>query len=139
MIKGAGFYGNNFGAGRRVVMVHPRDIAAVAAEELQKLAFTGQGVRYIAGDERTSAEIASVLGAAVGKPGLPYVDFKDEDTLKGMLQAGLPEEIARNFVEMGAAIRSGEMQADYERHKPVLSPTKLEDFAKEFAAAYGQG
>ena len=53
-----------------------------------------------------------------------------------MLQAGLPRELATNFVEMGAAIASGEMSSDYYRHKPALSPIKLEDFAREFAAAY---
>jgi uncharacterized protein YbjT (DUF2867 family) len=138
MIKGAGFYGNNYGPSRRIVMVHPRDIAAVAAEALLKPDFTGQGFRFIAGDERTSLEIASVLGAAIGKADLPYVEFRDEDALQGMLQAGVSEEVARNFTEMGAAVRNGEMFAVYERNKPRLSPTKLEDFAKEFAEAYGR-
>jgi uncharacterized protein YbjT (DUF2867 family) len=132
MIKHAGFYGNNFGTSRKVIMVYPADIAAVAAEDLLKLSFTGHSVRYIASDERTSPEIAATLGAAIGKPDLPYMEFNDEDTFKGMIQAGLSEEVARNYTEMGAAIRSGRMFEDYEKHKPVLSPTKLESFAKEF-------
>ena len=41
-----------------------------------------------------------------------------------------------NYVGMGSAMASGEMAADYLAHKPALSPAKLEDFAKEFAAAY---
>jgi len=138
MIKSTGYYGNNYGAGRRIVMAHHRDIAAIAAQELQKLDFTGHRVQYIASDERTSEEIVSVLGAAVDMPGLRYVAFNDEEFLQGILQTGLSKELARNFVEFGMAIRSGEMFTDYERHRPVLSPTKLEDFAKEFAQVYRQ-
>jgi len=136
LIKQAGIYGNNYGPDRKIVLVHPRDIAAVAAEELLKLDFAPGSVRYIAGDERTSKEIASVLGAAIGKPALPYVEFSDEDNIKGMVGAGLSQEAAENYTEMGASIRNGVMFADYQKHRPVLSTTKLEDFAKEFAAAF---
>lgn len=136
LIKHAGILGNNFGADRKIVMVDPKDIAAVAAEELLNLSFTGKTIRYIASDERSSKAIAAVLGAAIGKPELPYVEFTDEQNLEGIIGAGVPAELARNFVEMGTAIRSGEMFADYLKHKPALSPTKLEDFAKEFAVAY---
>lgn len=136
LIKKAGIYGNNFGPDTKVILVHPRDIAAAAAEELLNPRFKGSSVRYIAGDERTSKEIAAVLGAAIGKPELPYVPFSDEDTVKGIMGAGLPEEAAVNYAEMGAAIRSGIMFADYQKHRPTLSPTKLEDFARDFAAAY---
>ncbi|HVU98062.1 MAG TPA: NAD(P)H-binding protein [Puia sp.] len=136
LIKQAGIYGNNFGPDRKIVMVHPRDIAAVAAEELLHLSFKGVSVRYIAGDERNSRDIAAVLGAAIGKPELPYVPFSDEDTEKGMIAAGLPEEVAKNYTEMGVAARTGIMFEDYQKHRPALSPTQLEDFAKEFAAVY---
>jgi uncharacterized protein YbjT (DUF2867 family) len=139
MIKTAGFYGNNFGGDATVTLTHPNDIAETAAAELLTLNFTGKSIRYIVSDERTSREIAAVLGAAIGKPGLPYVEFRDEDALKGAVQAGLPEEVASNYVEMGSALRSGEMIADYKKHPMALSKTKLEDFAKEFAVAYAAG
>ncbi|GGA98382.1 NAD(P)H-binding protein [Puia dinghuensis] len=138
MIKQGGIYGNNYGADVPLTLVHPRDIAAVAAEELLSLAFQGSSVRYVASDERTSKDIAAVIGAAVGKPGLPYVEFGDEDTRKGLLGAGLSEEVVRNYTEMGVAARTGLMFADYKKHRPQLSPTKLEDFAKEFAVAFAQ-
>jgi uncharacterized protein YbjT (DUF2867 family) len=138
LIKQAGIYGNNYGPDRKLILAHPRDIAAVAAEELLKPDFKGISVRYIAGDERTSKDIAAVLGAAIGKPDLPYVPFSDEDTVKGLLAAGLSEEVAKNYTEMGVAIRTGSMFEDYQKHRPALSPTKLEDFAKEFAGAYNR-
>ena len=136
MIKQGGFYGNNYSAGRKLFLVAPADIAEVAAEELLGLSFTGKSVRYIVSDELTSAEVTSILGAAIGKPDLPYVEFGDEDALKGMLQAGLPEDIARNFVEMGRVTRNGEMYADYVKQPVKLSQTKFRDFAPVFAAAY---
>lgn len=139
MIRYAGIYGNNFGADATVVLTHPRDIAAVAAEELSTGNFTGKTVRYIASDEKNSKEIAAALGAAIGNPNLPYVAFSDEDFFNGAVKAGLSEEAARNYTEMGDAIRSGEMFADYQQHKVPLGPTKLSDFAKEFAAAYSTG
>lgn len=136
MIKHAGILGNNFGADTPLPIVHPNDIADVAAEELLKLSFTGKGIRYIVSDETTSKEIASVLGAAIGKPGLPYVEFTDQQALDGTIKAGVPEEMARNFTEMGTAIRTGEMTSDYKKHPVKPGPTKLEDFAKEFAAVF---
>ncbi len=136
MIKGMGIMGGNYGEGTTLIMAHPNDIAAVAAEELQNTSSTGHSIRYIASDERSTTDIAKVLGTAIGKPEVPWVNFKDEDNYNGMLQAGLTEEVAKNYTEMGHAMATGQMAADYNNHKPTLSPTKLEDFAKEFAAAY---
>jgi len=74
---------------------------------------------------------------AVSKNDLPWVEFKDEDSLGGMLGAGLPQEVAKNYVEMGTAVRSGKMFTDFElQGKPVSGKTKLEDFAKVFAVVY---
>ncbi|MCF8449174.1 MAG: NAD(P)H-binding protein [Taibaiella sp.] len=136
MIKHMGIIGGNFGENTRMVLAHPNDIAVAAAEELLHPAFTGKTARYIASDERTTTDIAKVLGNAIGKPELPWVNFKNEDALGGMLQAGLSQEVAANYVEMGAAMASGEMSSDYETKKITLSPTRLETFAGEFAAAY---
>jgi uncharacterized protein YbjT (DUF2867 family) len=136
MIKGAGIYGNNYGADTSIVLTHPRDIAAAVAEELQNPGFKGSSVRYVASDERSSREITAVLGQAIGKPQLRYVPFSDEEQRQGLLKAGFREEIADGFVEMGVAIRTGLTYGDYRKHRPTPSPTRLEDFAKEFAAVY---
>jgi len=88
----------------------------------------------LASDDRTTGEIAAILGAAIGKPELQWVEFTDEQTLSGMMQGGLPEEMAKNFVEMGTAVRSGKLWEDYDLNKPIIaSKRKLEVFAKEFA------
>lgn len=136
MVKHMNIIGANYGEGTTLPLVHPADIAAAASEELLNPSFTGKSVRYVVSDERTTHDVAKVLGTAIGKPELPWVNFRDEDTIGGMVQAGLSQEVATNYAEMGSAMASGEMAADYLTNKPTLSPTKLEDFAKEFAAAY---
>lgn len=138
LVKGMGIMGANMGsADAKLVLTHTSDIAAAAAQELLSLSFTGSSVRYIASDERSTTEIAHVLGKAIGKENLPWVTFSDEQMKAGLLQAGLAEVFAQGYTEMGMALRSGEMEADYWRNKPeTLGSIKLEDFAKEFAAVY---
>lgn len=135
MIKHAGFMGGNFGD-TAFPIVHPADIAAAAAEELLNLSFTGHTVRYIAGAETTGAEIASTIGAAINKPDLHWVVFTDGQNIEGAIQGGLNEEVAKNYTEMGKAMRTGEMCEDFNKNKPAFSNIKLQDFAAEFAQAF---
>jgi len=138
LIKNAGIMGGNFTiASPKFPVGATSDIAEVVAEELLNLSFTGQSVRYIASDEIGTADVAVAIGKAIGKPDLPWISFSDADALNGMLQAGLPEEIAKNYVEMGAALNTGIMQSDYLAHRPAsFGKVKLNDFASAFAAAY---
>lgn len=139
MIKRLGFIGANYGGDDKIVMVDPRDIAAAAAEEIETPA-TDIHVRYVGSDERTANETAHILGAAIGKPDLKWVTFTSEQTQSGLEERGMPTHIAANYVELGAGIHSGELRQDYELHKPTaMGKVKLEDFAKEFAAAFKKG
>lgn len=135
MIKHAGILGGNYPAEGRMVMVHPADIADVAAETIQQN-FNGKKVQYVASDDISLAEATKLLGNAIGKPELPWVEFSDEQALDGMLQAGVPDDLARNFVEMGNAIKSGILFEDYDRNKPVISGRKFASFADEFASKF---
>jgi uncharacterized protein YbjT (DUF2867 family) len=136
LIKGMGIMGSNFGDGP-IALTHTSDIAEVAIQALANLDFTGFRVQYIASDERTGAEIARVLGAAVGKPETPWVVFPDEQNKQGLLQAGFDEEMAEEYTKMGKSLRDGRMQADYMENKPAFGKVKLEDFARnEFAPAF---
>jgi uncharacterized protein YbjT (DUF2867 family) len=139
MIKTAGFIGSNYGGDDKLVMVAPSDIAAAAAEEIERSA-TGRDVRYIASDDLTASEAAHILGAAIGKPDLQWMTFTDEQTQKGMEQSGIPAHVAALWVELGASIHSGVLRKDYDLHKPaIMGKVKLKDFAKEFAAAFNKG
>jgi uncharacterized protein YbjT (DUF2867 family) len=135
MIKQAGFIATNYGEDDRVVMVSPRDIAAAAAEELVTIK-DGKDIRYVASNERSCNEIASILGAAIGKPDLKWLRFTDEQTQQAMQKNGIPENVAALLTELNAAIRTGIIREDYDLHQPVFGNVKLEEFAKEFAGAF---
>lgn len=133
LIKNAGIIGGNYSAEVNIPLVHPKDIAKAAAEELVKHE-TGKNIRYIVSDARKASDFAKVLGASVEKPELPWVEFSDEDAFNGMLQAGLPQDMAELYTEMGRGMRTGIIQKDFLDHgAPVTGNTKLEDFAREFA------
>lgn len=139
MIKHMDIIGGNYGSGALLSLAHPTDIADVAAAEISDLSFKGKSIRYIVSDEKTTDEVAGILGSAIGKPDLKWIDFSDGDTLGALQQNGLPAEISKNYAEMGAAMRSGEMASEYNALKPLpLEKTKLEQFAPEFAAVYSQ-
>lgn len=138
MVKNMNIIGGNFGgADFKMLLADTNDIAEAAFEELSNLDFKGHAVRYIGSDERSTEDIAKTLGAVIGKPQLPWIIFNDEQAFGGMMQMGLPENAAKNYTEMGHAMHSGIMFEDYWKHHPAqLGKTKLEDFAKTFAAVY---
>lgn len=139
MVKNMNIIGSNFGGENfKIALADTDDIADVVFEELTRLEFTGHSIRYIASDVRTTDEIAKVIGTAVGKPGLPWVVFTDEQTFEGLLQAGLPEELARNLTELWHSVQTGKLMEEFRKNPPPLAKTKLEDFAKTFAFVYNQ-
>ena len=93
---------------------------------------------YVTSDDRTCAEVARVLGNAVGLPNLTWLTLTDEETRKGLEAAGVPPHAAANLVELGAAIHGGLLREDYDRHESVRGTVTLEEFAREFAANYNQ-
>ena len=135
-IKAEGFIAANYGADAKIPWVSPIDIAAVIAEEIAT-PFVGRKVRYVASEELTGNETASILGAAIGKPDLKWMIISNAQMLGGLESAGINPQIAAGLVEMYASLHSGLLAEDYYRNKPtVMGKVKLVDFAKEFAAAF---
>ena len=134
-IKSQGIIVSNYGGDEKEPWVSPTDIASVIAEEIET-PFNGRTIRYIASDEVSPNEVATILGEAIGKPDLKWVVVSDEQALNGMIAAGMNPEIAKGLMEMNAARRGGVLYEDYYKNKPSLSKTKLKDFAKNFAAVY---
>jgi len=135
LIKEHGRIAANFGGDDPLVLVSPLDIATAAAEELET-PLTGYTVRYVASEEMSCNQAARILGAAIGKPELPWVTLTDQQMQQSLEMAGLPPQLAGSIVTMQAAIHSGVVVEHYHRHRPVLGRVKLTDFAPEFAAAY---
>jgi len=125
----------NYGGEDRTVLVAPEDIASAVVEELQSLA-SGRNIRYVASEELTCNEVASILGEAIGKPGLQWELISDEQAKQNLEKAGLPPRSCKLLVELQAGHHKGLIAEDYYKHRPVLGRVKLKDFAKDFAAAF---
>lgn len=136
MIKREGVIAANWGAGQKLVWVSPADIAEAVTEELETPS-AKRKIRYVASDERTGDETASVLGEAIGKPDLKWVIVPNEQMRRGLVEAGMNPRIAAGLVEMYESMQNGSLMEDYYRHPPAeMGKVKLEDFAKEFAATF---
>ncbi|ASZ12127.1 NAD(P)H-binding protein [Chitinophaga pendula] len=135
MIRSAGFIGSVYGGEDRLTMVAPKDIAVAVAEELTKTDNI-KHIRYVASDDRTCREIAAVLGEAIGIPGLKWLVLPKEEVLRALKNNGMPEEFANKYVELGEAIHTGKLRADYDKHTPALGTVTLEAYAVEFAKVF---
>lgn len=135
MIKYTGRIALNYGDDDVVSMVAPADIATAVAEELED-AVRLNPVRYVASDELTCNQIASILGNAIGMPKLQWARISDEEAKNNLLNAGLSPAMAQSVADIQAAIRKGLLAEDYIHHKPVFGKVKMADFAQEFASAF---
>ena len=123
-------------------MVATQDIAAKAAELLGAETFANHAFHYLLGPRDYSMqEAATILGQAIGRPELPYVQLSYEGAKQGMLKAGMSESMASLYDEMirvqnqdRAAKRTGL------RTPANTTPTTLEEFAQTvFAPAFQKG
>lgn len=139
MIKYQGMLGNNFGGSVSLSLTHPRDIAEAAFQAIDQMSFSGKKVQYIVSDERTGFEIAGLLGEAVGKTGVKWIEFSDEQLLNALMQNGFSEPMAKVYmVEIGIALRDGSFSEDFRKHKHLsVGRTSFQKFSGEFALAYG--
>jgi uncharacterized protein YbjT (DUF2867 family) len=137
LVKKTGHMGNMFTipAGT-FTLVDPKEIAAVAADALIKRDFKGHSFIYVVSDESGTDEIARLIGAEIGRPDMQWVRFPAADFRKTLLGYGFAEGAADSYVEMFTALDKGVLFEDYVKVKPKLYETKIEDFAKTFAARY---
>ncbi|MCY7353018.1 MAG: NAD(P)H-binding protein [Cytophagaceae bacterium] len=140
LIKGMGINGGfPIEGDLSMPIVHVNDIADVATRHLLALDFSGASHVYVAGARDLSLkEATQVLGAAIGKPDLPWVTFPYEQARAGMVQVGMSESLADAYVQFGKATNEGILMADYQRTPDYTTPTDIEAFAQEFAGAYAQ-
>jgi uncharacterized protein YbjT (DUF2867 family) len=140
LIKQAGIAGSSIRADLRFPMVVSADVGAVAARRLNELKFKGNTVEYLLGpSDHTFAEVTAILGKEIGKPDLKYVQFSYEDAKKAMTGSGyLSENMADLYNQMSESFNRGIAFSDYKRTPENSTPTRIEDFAKIFAGAFGK-
>ncbi len=113
-------------------MIATKDIGAAAAEALLRLDFKGQQTQELLGArDVTYTEAAKIIGTAIGKPGLAYVQLPDEQVIQAMTGMGISRNMAQLLCEMSAAINSGYMKALEPRSEKNTTPTTFEAFVQE--------
>ena len=119
-------------------MIATRDIGGAAADELIRLAFKGQQTRELLGQrDITMAEVATIIGKAIGKPDLTYLQLPDEQLRAALTQLGMSLNMANLILEMAGALNSGHMRALETRSEENTTPTSFETFvAEEFLPHY---
>jgi len=124
----------------KLSMIATRDIGTVAAEALSRLDFTGHQARELMGQrDITMTEAAAIIGKAIGKPQLKYVQAGDEQLRPALIQMGMSRNVADLILEMSAALNSGYMRALEPRSAANTTPTSFETFvAEEFVPLYKQ-
>jgi uncharacterized protein YbjT (DUF2867 family) len=122
----------------KLPMIATRDIGTVAAEELLQLSFHGKQTRELHGQRDLDyTEIAGIIGKAIGKPDLKYIQAPHDQLRSAMVQMGMSENFVKLVLEMADALNSGHMQSIEPRDARSTTPTSFETFvAESFVPAY---
>ena len=132
-IAALGAYASLEAADVPVPMIAARDIAEVVVREL--LSPAARGVLHLHSPRYyTFREAAAILGRAIGRPDLAYVQAEPAQVREAMLQAGLSADAIDQMVEMARWLSTTGRDA---LPGPVeVTSTTLEQFGPQFRAAF---
>jgi uncharacterized protein YbjT (DUF2867 family) len=137
MIQAMGINGTAIRGDQKFPVIATQDIAAIASEHLLNLDFTGVSVRELLGPKDLSMnEMTDILGEALGREDLPYVQFPYEEAQQGMTNAGLSTDFARAIVELNKGINEGIFNECVPRSEENTTGTSFNEFAKTFTVVY---
>jgi uncharacterized protein YbjT (DUF2867 family) len=119
-------------------MIAARDIGAYAAERLHARDFSSSSVQELHGQrDVTMKEVASIIGSAIGKPKLGYMQVPFMMLEPALVQTGLPKSTVALMIEMWKSMNSGALTLHEPRNAKNTTPTSVETFVREvFAPAY---
>jgi uncharacterized protein YbjT (DUF2867 family) len=119
-------------------MIAARDIGAYAAKRLHTRNFSGSSIQELLGPrDVTMKEIATVVGNAIGKPKLNYMQVPFMMLEPALVQTGLAKNLAKLLIEMWKAGNSGLLAPQEKRSPENTTPTTIESFVTAvFAPAY---
>lgn len=137
MIKKANIAGSAMKGDRKFAMIATTDIAPFVAERLLRRDFTGKSVSGLLGQRDVSLDEAiAIIGRKMGRPELKYVQFPYEEARKGLVAAGLSEDVSSLIIEMNKAINDGLFAVNVPRTKDNTTGTSIEEFADTFVRLY---
>jgi uncharacterized protein YbjT (DUF2867 family) len=119
-------------------MIAARDIGAYAAERLHARDFSGSSVQELHGQrDVTMKEVASIIGNAIGKPKLGYMQVPFLMLEPAMVQTGMQKSTAALLIEMWKSMNAGTLKPHEPRNAKNTTLTSIETFVSEvFAPAY---
>jgi uncharacterized protein YbjT (DUF2867 family) len=117
------------------------DIGAAAAEHLLKLDFSGHGTKELQGQrDITYAEAATIIGKAIGKPDLKYMQMPGNEFVGVVTSMGMSKNFGELIVEMSDAMNDGRMKTLEPRTAANTTPTTIETFVNDvFVPAFRGG
>ncbi len=115
-----------------------KDIGAYAAERMHARDFSGSSTQELLGPrDVTMKEVASIVGKAIGKPNLGYMQVPFIMLEPALTQMGLPKSTAALMIEMWKGMNAGLVAPQETRSPKNTTPTTLESFVADvFAPAY---
>jgi uncharacterized protein YbjT (DUF2867 family) len=132
IIQAIGMTAGPLRADLKVPMIATRDIGAAAAHALLNLDVSGHQARELLGQrDLTMTEAAAVVGKAIGKPDLGYMQLPDAQVRPSLIQLGMSEKVADMLLEMAGAMNAGHMRAMETRSAANTTPTSYETFVSE--------
>jgi uncharacterized protein YbjT (DUF2867 family) len=135
LIKHQGVNGSALAGDLPIAMTATADIGREAARALRARDFTGAAVRELLGPrDFTFKETTSILGKAIDRPDLAYVQFPYEAAFDGMVTMGLSKSMASLYVEMSRGFNEGRIRSVEGRNLRNTTPTRFEDFAAQILA-----
>ncbi len=122
----------------KLPMIATQDIGNAAAEALLRKEFRGKQTKELQGQRDLDYnEAAAIIGKAIGKPTLGYMQAPDQQLRPALVQMGMSANFVGLLLEMAGALNSGHMKALEPRSAANTTPTSFETFVQEeFVPAY---
>jgi uncharacterized protein YbjT (DUF2867 family) len=124
----------------KLAMIATRDIGNAAAQALLHPTVRGKQTRELLGPrDLTYTEVTTMIGRAIGKADLKYIQAPDDQFRSVLVQMGMSEQFAGLLLEMIGSLNSGYMRPLEPRTPQNTTPTSYETFvADTFVPAYQQ-
>lgn len=138
LVQSMGFLAGGIKGDMKMPMIATKDIGEKAAELLRERSFSGISTFELLGERDLSHdEVATLIGAGIGKPKLSYQKFPGFLVEQAMKQMGIPGKTASLMSEMNEAANDGLLRPQEARSERNTTPTKFETFVQEvFVPAY---
>lgn len=127
-----GVYGTAVRPEAALPMIAAADVGAMAAELLVKEPFDEPRVRELLGPrDYTMLEAARILGEAIGRPDLKYVQIPYESARQEMVDLGVSAGCADAFVELSRHFNETVIHGTEARSPLNTTKTTLDQFARD--------